>query len=73
MADNLCRIESLEEELKTINLAKKIAALFPQISTETLFIQALKSEIPDSNTASLIWFTLNECDELLSILHGSKR
>lgn len=57
----------------TVELAKKISSLFPQIPTEMEFIQVLKQDIPDCKILSLIWHTLTDHDDALSILYGSKR
>jgi len=57
----------------TVELAKKISSLFPQIPTEMEFVQTLKSDISDSEVLSLIWHTLTDHDDSLSILYGSKK
>lgn len=72
MKENDSREVSLEKEANTIELAKKISSLFPQIPNELEFIQALKDDIPDSEVASLIWHTMTDHDDALVILYGSK-
>lgn len=73
MKDNDKREIALEKEINTIKLAQTISSLFAQIPTEIEFIKVLKNEIPDSEVASLLWHTLKEQDESLSILYGKNK